>query len=71
MLQADYERMKAADPTRPVWLNRGQGVANAEWVGRGGPREDYPRYVATTGIVSYDVYPVAGIRKSDDATCGT
>ncbi len=65
VLQADYERMKAADPTRPVWLNLGQGVANEEWVGRGGPREDYPRYVATTDIVSYDVYPVAGIRKSD------
>ena len=40
-------------------------MANEEWVGRGGPREDYPRYVATTDIVSYDVYPVAGIRKSD------
>ena len=32
VLQADYERMKAADPTRPVWLNLGQGVANEEWV---------------------------------------
>ena len=65
VLQADYERMTAADPTRPVWLNLGQGVANEEWVGRGGPREDYPRYVATTDIVSYDVYPVSGIRKTD------
>lgn len=64
-LQADYERMKAADPSRPIWLNLGQGVANEAWVGRGGPREDYPRYVATTDIVSYDVYPVSGIRKSD------
>jgi hypothetical protein len=65
LLQADYERMKAADATRPIWLNLGQGVANEEWVGRGGPREDYTRYVATTDIVSYDVYPVSGIRKTD------
>lgn len=65
VLQADYERMTAADPTRPVWLNLGQGVANEDWVGRGGPRQDYPRYVATTDIVSFDVYPVSGIRKTD------
>ena len=65
VLQTDYDRMKMADPTRPVWLNLGQGVANEAWVGRGGPRQDYPRYVATTDIVSYDIYPVAGIRKSD------
>ena len=65
LLQADYDRMKAADPTRPVWLNLGQGVANEEWVGIGGPRENYPRYVETTDIVSFDVYPVSGIRKSD------
>jgi hypothetical protein len=65
VLQADYEEMTAADPTRPVFLNLGQGVANEEWVGRGGPRENYPRYVATTDIVSYDVYPVSGIRRDD------
>ena len=64
-LRADYERMRAADPSRPVWLNLGQGVANEEWVGVGGSRENYPRYVATTDIVSFDVYPVAGIRKDD------
>lgn len=65
VLQADYERMRVADPTRPVWLNLGQGVANENWIGRGGPREDYPRYVATTDIVSYDVYPVSGVRRDD------
>ena len=32
---ADYERRRTADPTRPVMLNLGQGVANDAWKGRG------------------------------------
>ena len=32
---AGYERLRAADPTRPVMLNLGQGVANDDWKGRG------------------------------------
>ena len=31
----DYENIRAADPTRPILLNLGQGVANDEWHGRG------------------------------------
>ena len=61
----DYERIKANDPTRPVWLNLGQGVANDEWLGRAAPYEDYPKYIEGTDIVSFDVYPVVGIRKPD------
>ena len=41
---ADYQRIRAEDPTRPVWLNLGQGVANDEWVGRAAKYEDYPEY---------------------------
>ena len=41
---ADYQRIRAEDPTRPVWLNLGQGVANDEWVGRAAEYEDYPEY---------------------------
>lgn len=64
---AEYERLRAADPTRPILLNLGQGVANDEWKGRGaGARlEDYQTYVQACDIVSFDVYPVAGIDKPD------
>jgi hypothetical protein len=44
----DYERMKKADPSRPVLLNLGQGVAWDQSVGRGPRRnhpEDYPEYI--------------------------
>lgn len=63
----DYKEMRKKDPSRPVFLNLGQGVANDEWVGRGkwGKKEDYYSYVKGCDILSYDVYPVAGIRKSD------
>ena len=58
----DYERIRAADPTRPVMLNLGQGVAWDGWYGRGvrtNHPEDYPEYVKGCDIVSFDIYPVA------------
>ncbi len=60
---AGYERLRTADPTRPVMLNLGQGVANDDWKGRGpgASLEDYPRYVVGADIVSFDVYPVADL----------
>ncbi|MBN2325768.1 MAG: hypothetical protein JXR73_01350 [Candidatus Omnitrophica bacterium] len=63
----DYEELRAKDPTRPVFLNLGQGVANDEWKGRGkwGKKEDYLSYWKGCDILSYDVYPVAGLGKSD------
>ncbi len=61
----DYQHIRKADPSRPVLLNLGQGVANDEWVGRAAKMEDYPHYVEGADIVSFDVYPVAGIRKPD------
>src|SRR5436305_8450028 len=62
---ADYQRLKAADPTRPVMLNLGQAVANDEWKGRGPHHEDYHEYCKGADIVSFDVYPVVGIDKPD------
>jgi hypothetical protein len=56
----DYERLRAADPTRPVLLNLGQGVAWDNWIGRGVRRnhpEDYPEYVKGCDIASFDIYP--------------
>lgn len=62
---ADYQRLAASDPSRPVWLNLGQAVANEEWIGRGAPWEDYPEYCQGADVLSFDVYPVAGIQKPD------
>src|SRR5688572_8107719 len=56
----DYEKMRAADPTRPILLNLGQGVAWDNWIGRGVRRnhpEDYPEYVKGCDIASFDIYP--------------
>ncbi|MBN1422883.1 MAG: hypothetical protein JXP34_29165 [Planctomycetes bacterium] len=56
----DYERIAAKDPTRPVILNLGQGVAWDRWHGRGvrtNHPEDYPPYVKGCDIASFDIYP--------------
>jgi hypothetical protein len=58
----DYERIRAADPSRPVVLNLGQGVAWDGWHGRGvrtNHPEDYLEYVKGCDIASFDIYPVA------------
>jgi hypothetical protein len=57
---ADYERLKKADPSRPVLLNLGQGVAWDRYVGRGtrtNHPEDYPEYLKGCDIASFDIYP--------------
>lgn len=57
----DYERIRTTDPSRPVVLNLGQGVAWDNYIGRGVRRnhpEDYPEYVKGSDIVSFDIYPV-------------
>ncbi len=65
-IQSRYDAMRSADPSRPVYLNLGQGVANDRWIGRGechGQDKDYPEYAAAADIVSFDIYPVTS--KSD------
>jgi hypothetical protein len=66
---AEYQALRAADSTRPIMLNLGQGVANDEWHGRGpgASIDDYPAYVRGADIVSFDVYPVAGLDRPDNA----
>jgi hypothetical protein len=59
---ADYRRIRAADPSRPVFLNLGQGVAWDGWYGRGvrtNHPEDYLEYCKGGDIFSFDIYPVA------------
>jgi hypothetical protein len=56
----DYHRLRANDPTRPILLNLGQGVAWDDYIGRGTRRnhpEDYPAYVKGCDIASFDIYP--------------
>lgn len=58
---AEYKRLKAADPTRPVELGLGRGVADVNWGGRGsctGDTAQYPQYARGADILSFDVYPV-------------
>ncbi len=56
-----YQKFRSADPTRPVILNLGQGVANDQYRGRGtrsGHLEDYTEYLKGCDIASFDIYPV-------------
>lgn len=57
---ADFKRIKEIDPSRPVLLNLGQGVAWDGWYGRGvrtNHPEDYEEYVKGCDIASFDIYP--------------
>ncbi|MCU0958973.1 MAG: hypothetical protein MUF48_02610 [Pirellulaceae bacterium] len=59
-IEADYAQIQQRDPSRPVLLNLGQGVAFDQWIGRGVRRnhpEDYPAYLRGCDIVSFDIYP--------------
>ena len=56
----DYYKIRQTDPTRPVILNLGQGVAWDGWHGRGvrtNHPEDYPEYIKGCDIASFDIYP--------------
>jgi hypothetical protein len=58
----DYSKIRTADPSRPVMLNLGQGVAWDGYYGRGvrtNHPEDYPEYIRGCDLVSFDIYPVA------------
>lgn len=60
VVQQWYARKKQIDPSRPIMLNLGQGVANDNWHGRGSGAklDDYVDYVKGGDIISFDVYPV-------------
>lgn len=56
-----YNAWKQADPTRPILLGMGQGVAWNDYYGRGvrtGHAEDYAAYAKGGDILSFDIYPV-------------
>jgi hypothetical protein len=62
----DYGNIRAKDPTRPVLLNLGQGVAWDGYYGRGvrtNHPEDYAEYIKGCDIASFDIYPVVHERQ--------
>jgi hypothetical protein len=64
-----YEAARALDATRPVFLNFGQAVANAKWIGRGSkcsqitPQSYYTAAGRGADIVAFDIYPAAEDRQ--------
>lgn len=61
---ADYKKIRAADPSRPVFVNFGPGVTTASPTGTGenappGHIQNYREYIKGGDIVSFDIYPVA------------
>jgi len=64
-IEADYQKIRARDGSRPVLLNLGQGVAWDGWIGRGvrtNHPEDYVQYVQGCDIASFDIYPAVSQR---------
>jgi hypothetical protein len=52
--------MKKNDPSRPVYLGLGRGVADTQWVGRGtctGKTDMYKEYAKGADILGFDIYP--------------
>lgn len=71
-LVTQYQAYKAADPTRPVWLGLGQGVAYDGWEGRGSNAPPESGYAPASDIVSFDIYPYnnCGGDPNEQVTCG-
>jgi hypothetical protein len=75
VLQANYQTWTSADPTRPIYLGLGQGVASTNYVGRGscsGNTSMYPEYAQAADILCFDIYPVneEGSNSDDPAAAG-
>ncbi len=71
-LVTQYQAYVKADPTRPVWLGLGQGVAYDAWEGRGSNAPPESQYPPASDIVSFDIYPYnnCGGDTNEQATCG-
>jgi hypothetical protein len=56
-LIARYQAMKASKAPAPMYLNLGQGLANANW--QSTPDEMYKDFMKCADVVCYDVYPTS------------
>jgi len=63
---------RAADPTRPVYLGLGQGVAYDGWEGRGSNAPPESQYVPASDVIAFDIYPYnnCGGDANVKVTCG-
>jgi hypothetical protein len=71
-LVTQYQTYQKADPTRPIWLGLGQGVAYDGWEGRGSNAPPESEYVPASDIVAFDIYPYnnCGGDSNEQVTCG-
>jgi hypothetical protein len=71
-LVTQYKAYKAADPTRPIYLGLGQGVAYDGWEGRGSNAPAESGYVPASDIIDFDIYPYnnCGGDTNEQVTCG-
>ncbi len=71
-LVTQYQAYQTADPTRPIWLGLGQGVAYDGWEGRGSNAPPESEYVPASDIAAFDVYPYnnCGGDSNEQVTCG-
>jgi hypothetical protein len=71
-LVSRYDSYRAADPTRPVYLGLGQGVAYDGWEGRGSNAPPESQYVPASDVIAFDIYPYnnCGGDANVKVTCG-
>jgi len=71
-LVSRYNSYRAADPTRPVYLGLGQGVAYDGWEGRGSNAPPESQYVPASDVIAFDIYPYnnCGGDANVKVTCG-
>jgi hypothetical protein len=67
-----YDAYTKADPSRPVYLGLGQGVAYPNYEGRGSNPPAESGYVPASDIISFDIYPYNNCSGDDNekVTCG-
>jgi hypothetical protein len=69
---SEYNAYKTGDPTRPIFLGLGQGVAYDGWEGRGSNAPAESGYVPAADIVDFDIYPYNNCDgdPNEQVTCG-
>jgi hypothetical protein len=67
-----YNSYKATDSTRPIYLGLGQGVAYANYEGRGSNPPAESGYVPASDIIAFDIYPYNNCSgdANEQVTCG-
>jgi hypothetical protein len=71
-LVTEYNSYKTADPTRPMYLGLGQGVAYPNYEGRGSNAPAESGYVPASDIIAFDIYPYNNCSgdANEQVTCG-